>query len=355
MMLIKVLAVALAPGDCRVLSGKTREFQGPPSFPYTPGGDCCGIVIELPPVKGEKNKSNNEENKLPFQVGDRVAARFVGKPLGALAEYALVSTLVAEKVPSSTISSDGAAALASACPATMFAERIRPDDRRILVLGAGGGMGSHFCQLLRARHGYPTDDDQQLFLVGVSRSPQRLLEQPYNCDRAIDYTKDNPFQMPEFINDPFDVIVDFASGGWLQLREATAAESGGGSIVKPACRGGRFLTTAVDTPTFEIHSIWKMLKIFLLPPLWRAFITRTWFRNRLPKFTMAFCLPDDRSVMTKTMQYATAAAVDKNSHLVPVIHDNKPFPFTTQGVRDAFRTLESHHPHGKVVIHVADE
>ena len=27
-MIIKTLAVALAPGDCRVLSGKTREFQG---------------------------------------------------------------------------------------------------------------------------------------------------------------------------------------------------------------------------------------------------------------------------------------------------------------------------------------
>jgi len=31
-MIIKTLAVALAPGDCRVLSGKTRAFQGPPSF-----------------------------------------------------------------------------------------------------------------------------------------------------------------------------------------------------------------------------------------------------------------------------------------------------------------------------------
>ena len=51
-MILKTLAVALAPGDCRVLSGKTRRFQGPPSFPYIPGGDCCGIVVD-PGTNGE--------------------------------------------------------------------------------------------------------------------------------------------------------------------------------------------------------------------------------------------------------------------------------------------------------------
>jgi hypothetical protein len=53
--------------------------------------------------------------------------------------------------------------------------------------------------------------------------------------------------------------------------------------------------------------------------------------------------------MTKTMQYAAEKS------LVPVIHANKPFAFTTQGVQEAFRTVASHHPHGKVVIHVADD
>ena len=44
-MLVRVLSVALAPGDCRVMSGMTREFQSPSSFPYTPGGDICGVVL----------------------------------------------------------------------------------------------------------------------------------------------------------------------------------------------------------------------------------------------------------------------------------------------------------------------
>ena len=76
---IRTLAVALATGDCRVLSGKTRELQGPPSFPYVPGGDCCGVVTEL------------ADDSLAFKVGDRIAARFVEGPRGALGEYACVS------------------------------------------------------------------------------------------------------------------------------------------------------------------------------------------------------------------------------------------------------------------------
>lgn len=41
--LVRVQATALAPGDVRVLSGRTREIQGPPKLPYIPGGaDLCG-------------------------------------------------------------------------------------------------------------------------------------------------------------------------------------------------------------------------------------------------------------------------------------------------------------------------
>lgn len=41
--LVRVQATALAPGDVRVLSGRTREIQGPPSLPYVAGGaDLCG-------------------------------------------------------------------------------------------------------------------------------------------------------------------------------------------------------------------------------------------------------------------------------------------------------------------------
>ena len=63
-----------------------------------------------------------------------------------------VSTKVAAKVPAN-LSSAEAAALAGASPAVDLAERIE-EGERVLVIGAGGGMGSILCQLLRLRGAY---------------------------------------------------------------------------------------------------------------------------------------------------------------------------------------------------------
>ena len=327
-MLIKTIAVSLAPGDCRVLSGLTKEFQGPPSFPYTPGGDCCGIVVELP----------KDSKGLPFKVGDRVAVRFVEGPRGALSEYSLVSTKVADRVPES-LSSDGAAALASASPATLLADQIKAGER-VLVLGAGGGMGSHFCQLLRERGAS--------YVCGVSCSPERLLKAPISCDKAIDYTKEDVFSVEEFRKDPFDVVVDFASGGWLQLIQSVKKKES--LIVKSASQGGRYITTTPDTPTYEVHSIWQALKSFDFPATWRRILSRTWYRSKLPAFHFAMLiLNSERGSMTRTME------LSRRGKLQPVMDPKGPFPFTTVGTRFAFHIQENRHPQGKVVIHVADD
>lgn len=327
-MLIKVLAVSLSPGDCRVLSGKTRTFQGPPSFPYVPAGDCCGIVQELP----EEGAAEN----LPFTIGDRVAVRFDGANYGAMGEYALVSTRVADKVPQS-MSSDEAAALASATPATVVADRIQPGER-VLVLGAGGGVGSHFCQLLRHKGAS--------YVVGTSRSPERLLKAPISVDKAIDYTQEDVWTMQEFIDEPFDAVVDFALGHWPRLVDNY--NQGKPLIVKPNSEGGRYITTSPDAATYEIPAIWKMLEIFLFPALWRAAISRTWYRSSLPGYSFAMALPEGRDVMTRTM------ALAKDNKIRAVMDPQGPFPFTTEGVRKAYRLQESRHIHGKVIVHVAD-
>jgi NADPH:quinone reductase-like Zn-dependent oxidoreductase len=314
--------VALACGDCRVLSGLTRELQGPPSFPYIPCGDCSGIVVEIP----------KEAKDSPFKVGDRVAARFVVGPRDALAEYALISQAVCEKVPEN-VSSEDAAALAGACPAILLAERIQAGER-VLILGAGGGVGSHACQIMRARGAS--------FIAGVSRTPERLLEPPLSYDRAIDYTKEDPFSVEEFKENPFDVVMDLAGGAWLHLSKDY--ENGIKSIVKPASQGGRFLTVTPDNAIFEAHSFGPILKIFLWIPLWRALKSRLWGRSRLPKFTFAMSLSGERDVMTRTMEFA------EKGTLKAVIDPQGPFAFTTEGVRKAFRLQETRHGHGKVVV-----
>ena len=329
-MLIRVLTVALAPGDCRVLSGWTRELQGPPSFPYVPGGDCCGIVMDLPAVSDPKHPS------LPFQIGDRVVARFTEKPLGALGEYAIVSTLVADKVPDS-ISSVDAAALIGASPVV---DLIRPvmSGERVLVLGASGGIGAHFCQLLRTKG--------VSYVVGVATNTELLLNPPIQCDDAIDYSTTDVFALEKYQQNKFDTIFDFAGGGYQRLEEC--AKRNKSLIVHPASKGGRFITTVpLHGPTYEIHSVWAALQIFLFPSVWKAITSRLFTRHKLPKYSLTMAIRDDRTPATTIMEYAA------NGLLTAVVDKRGPFPFTTEGIRHAFRIQESRHAHGKVVIQVA--
>lgn len=328
-MLIHVLAVALAPGDVRVMSGKTRKFQGPPSFPYTPGGDVCGVVVEVP----EEDKNGH---KCRFRVGDKIAARFANKPMGMLGEYALVNTDVCDCVPEG-ISAEGAVALVSSgTVAVLIADRIKAGDR-VLIFGAGGGVGSHLCQLTRLRGAS--------YVAGVGRDPHRLMGKPLGCDLAIDYTKTDPFLVKEWVDNPFDVIVDLSGGAWPKLLNQSKASR----IVKSTSKGGRYLTTTPDKPTFELHSMWAAVKTFMLPSLFRACTSRTMSRFSLPKYSYVLALPSTSDIVTRTLTLAS------ENRLVPSIDAQGPFPFTTDGVRDAFRLQGSRHAKGKVVITVAKE
>ena len=325
-MIVHTDAVALARGDVRVLSGKTKEIQGPPVLPYIPAGDCCGVVVALP--------DNDDAKDLPFAVGDRVAVRFDTKNYGALAEYALVSMTVASKVPDN-LSSEEAAALASAAPATLMADKYIQGGERVLVVGAGGGVGSHLCQLLRLRGAS--------YIAGVSQSPDRLLEPPIMCDAAIDYTKEDVYSMKEYQDEPFDVIFDLAGRVYQQLEEN--AEHNLPSIVKTGSEGGCFITTVPPAgPVFEGHSIIGIMNVFLFPVLWKVIQSRLWTRRSLPKYSFALALDSDRAHLIKTLELASS------QKLKAVIDPKGPFPFTTEGVRSAFRLQESCHPHGKVIV-----
>lgn len=326
-MIIQTQAVALACGDCRVLSGKTRKFQGPPSFPYIPGGDCSGIVWQIP------TEASNDPN-YPFQVGDRVAARFMEGPRGALAEYSIIDITVCEKIPDN-ISFEEGAILASVSPATLLAERIQ-EGERVLIIGAGGGVGSHTCQVMRKQGAS--------YLVGSSLTPDRLVQKPLKYDEAINYSEKDPFSAKKFKNEPFDVVVDLAGGSWLRLIEDRNNRAK--SIVKPASQGGRYLTLSQDQAVFEANSLGDILKPFLFIPMWRALKSRLWGRRHLPKYTFAHSLDEERSHLTRTMNMA------EDGTLKAVMDSRGPFSFTTEGVREAFRLQQTRHVHGKVVVQV---
>lgn len=325
--LVETCAVALAPGDVRVLSGKCKEFNGPPSFPYIPGGDCCGIV---------KDMGDNDPALLGFDVGDRIAARFGDKaPMDCLAEYALISPTMANIVPDNVSSEDAAALASSATIAMHLSKRIQKDER-VLVIGAGGGVGSHLCQFLKMKG--------VKFLAGVSRDPDRLTEKPILCDKALDYTTNDILDLDNWkTSDPFDTIVDLGGSIWPVLLSNQGREK---KIVKSAKEGGRFLTTTPDDAWFELHSFFDALAVFLFPSLWRACYSRAWKRSSLPSYTYAMSLDKDIDIMNQTLFLASA------DNLEACIDPRGPFDFTTEGVQEAFKVQESRHAQGKVVISV---
>lgn len=328
-MIVKTLAVSLAPGDARVLSGKCKALNGPPSFPYIPGGDLCGIVTDMNDVKPDK---------VGYSVGDRVAARFTEGPRGALGEYAVISPAMTGKVPDNVSHEDAAALASSATIALALSRRISPEER-VVIIGAGGGVGSHLCQFLRLKG--------VKLLAGVSREPNRLLKKPILCDRALDYTQKDVYDFREWKNeDKFDTVVDLAGGGWLRLLEQSENKEDilEKMIVKTAKEGGRYLTTTPDEPLFELSGIGPALKLFLCTPLFRAMISRSIRKSKLPAYTYAMSLDNDDEIMTETLKLASEKKIEA------CVDERGPFEFTTDGAQEAFKLQASRHARGKVVI-----
>ena len=172
------------------------------------------------------------------------------------------------------------------------------------------------------------------------------MGKPLCCDHAIDYTKTDPFAVTEWKNDPFDVVIDLACGVWPTLIDQNRQKQQ--SIVKTASKGGRYLATNPDKPKFEIHSMWQIMKTFLFPALWRASYSRFGVsRFSLPKYSYVLALPaDSPDVVTRTLELAS------QNKLIPSIDPRGPFPFTTEGVREAFKLQASRHAKGKVVIEI---
>merc|ERR1711965_89603 len=203
-------------------------------------------------------------------------------------------------------------------------------------IGAGGGVGSHLCQCLREKG--------VSFLAGVSSDTDRLLGKPILCDAAVDYTKEDVWTKKEFLKEPFDVVIDLASGQWPKILKHSKQKE---TIFKSASKGGRFLTVTMDEPYYNLLSVWDAFKVMLFPLLGRGIKSRTYRRWSLPKFSFVMGLPGEREVITKVLKNA------QEKKLQTCIDDV--YEFNTKGVQNAFLVQESHHTKGKLVIKISDQ
>lgn len=224
--LLRVKAAGLNYADWHMMTGEPTimrlgtGFGGPKQ--RIRGVDVSGVVEQVGPGVTE------------FAVGDEV----FGSASGSFAEFALSTPTRLVHKPAG-VSFAQAAATPMAGYTALKAVRGRVvEGTRVLVLGAGGGVGSFAVQLAKHVGGHVT---------GVGSTAKVELIRSLGADAVIDYTS-------EPVTGPFDLIVDTGGNRPLPvLRRLLAAAGtlvivggeGGGKLFGPM---GRILHAAALSP-----------------------------------------------------------------------------------------------------------
>jgi NADPH:quinone reductase-like Zn-dependent oxidoreductase len=310
-LLIRVHAVSLSPSDYRTLLGQ-KTIVANPTMPYIPGGDVSGVVEYVPSHLSEQ-----------YKVGDRVMSTWSMYGEGGLAQYSLVHPDLTVQLPDSISFDEGAALANSAAHAVQVAKlaNIQKGDR-ILVLGGSGGVASVLLQLLKGAS-----------YIAATTTDEALLNK-LGANRVINYRTEHWWEMNEFKEDPFDVIIDCAEGkeAWHKC----------GSVLKGKKDGGRFV--AVVPQSWDIDGRrWINMIAFMLPLIGRQLGNFT--RRKSPEYRLYM------DQVNKKMMEEVVDMVSKEEFKV-IVDPRGPFPFTTDGVRDAWNLHIARGGHGKIVIKV---
>jgi NADPH:quinone reductase-like Zn-dependent oxidoreductase len=267
----------------------------------------AGVGLRAPknPVRGYDVAGRVEavgENVTRFQAGDEV----FGTCRGSFAEYACArADRLALKPANLTFEQAAAVPISgyAALQAVRDQGKVRP-GQRVLVIGAGGGVGTFAVQLATAFGAQVT---------GVCSTTKVELVRSIGADRVIDYTREDCAGG----RDHYDVILDIAGNRSLShLQRALACR---GTLVIVGGEGGGRWLGGID----------RQLRAHVLSPFVRQKLG-TWISTE--------------------RQEDLAALHDllKAGKLMPVV--DRTFPLSE--VPEAIRYLRDGRAHGKIVITV---
>jgi NADPH:quinone reductase-like Zn-dependent oxidoreductase len=209
--LLEVRAAGVDMGTWHLLSGKPYllRFIGfglrGPKCPV-PGRDVSGVVAALGPGVTE------------FAVGDEV----FGTCDGAFAEYAVAPVSRLARKPENISFTDAAAVPVSGGTALQGLREVKP-GQRVLVLGAGGGVGSYGVQIAKALGAHVT---------GVC-STRKVSMVRSMADEVFDYTAGD-------FTGTYDLILD--CGGNRPLSRLRKASTPRGTVVLVGAETGGAIT-----------------------------------------------------------------------------------------------------------------
>ena len=206
--LIRVAATSFNPVDSTMRSGFLQQVF-PVALPHTPGIDVAGTIAEI------------GEGVARWSVGEAVVGFLPMTEDGASAEFVLAPAELLTGAPT-TIPLVDAAALPSASLSAwqaLFEQADLKAGQRVLVNGAGGGVGGYALQLAK----------QAGATVIATASPRsRDAVEALGADQIVDYTAT---AVTEAISEPVEVVLNLVNAPESDLAGLTDLVSDGGVLV----------------------------------------------------------------------------------------------------------------------------
>ena len=206
--LIRVAATSFNPVDAAIRSGFLQQII-PVALPHTPGIDVAGTVAEI------------GEGIAGWSVGDAVVGFLPMTEDGASAEFVLAPAELLTGAPTSIPLVDAAALPSASLSAwqALFEQADLKAGQRVLVNGAGGGVGGYALQL--AKQAGAT-------VIATAGPRSKDTVGALGADRIVDYTAT---AVTEAISEPVEVVLNLVVAPESDLAGLTDLVSDGGVLV----------------------------------------------------------------------------------------------------------------------------
>jgi NADPH2:quinone reductase len=211
--LLKVRAAGMNPMDRTLASGDWRPM--PATFPMVLGADCAGMVETL----GEAASR--------FSIGDDLFGQLLVAPLGSAGTYAEY-VAVAEDAPLARVPTGLDHVVAAALPTAggaglALVDLLEPlTDKTVLIVGAGGGVGSFATQ-------FAANTGGKVIANVRERDAERM--RAYGAIETIDHTAEPLLDAVRQAHpDGIDALIDLVSdaSGFAEL--ASLVGRGGSAV-----------------------------------------------------------------------------------------------------------------------------
>jgi NADPH:quinone reductase-like Zn-dependent oxidoreductase len=206
--LIRVAATSFNPVDAAIRSGFLQQVF-PVALPHTPGIDVAGTLAEI------------GEGVAGWSVGEAVVGFLPMTEDGVSAEFVLAPAELLTGAPTSIPLVDAAALPSASLSAwqALFEQADLKAGQRVLVNGAGGGVGGYALQLAK----------QAGATVIATASPRsRDAVEALGADRIVDYTAT---AVTEAISEPVEVVLNLVNAPESDIAGLTDLVSDGGVLV----------------------------------------------------------------------------------------------------------------------------